>query len=277
MIHIITDTGSDITKEDALRLGIQVIPMIITIGEKEYKDGIDLNAQEFYEKLIESDELPKTSQINPYRFVEEFEKLNGEEALVILMSKELSGTYQSACLAAQDFPNVHIINSNNVAVGEKILVILAHDLIKQGKSAQEVVEIIEEKKNDVCLIALLDTLEYLKKGGRISSTTAFFGEMLSIKPVIEIRNGKVEMIGKARGSKNANNKLREFIAAYNGIDFSLPYELAYTGLSRVMLDKYIKDSQDLYGDKKLYVSQIGPTIGTHAGPGAIAVAFFKNK
>lgn len=277
MIHIITDSASDISQEDALRLGVKVLPMIITIGEKEYRDGIDLSAQEFYEKLIESDELPKTSQINPFRFVEEFEKLNGEEAIVILISKELSGTYQSASLAAQDFPNVHIINSNNVAIGEKLLVVLAHDLIKQGKSAQEIIDIIGEKKNDICLIALLDTLEYLKKGGRISSTTAFFGEMLSIKPVIEIRDGKVAMIGKARGSRNANNKLREFIANYNGIDFSLPYELAYTGLSTALLDKYIKDSQDLYGDKKIYISQIGPTIGTHVGPGAIAVAFFRNK
>ena len=226
MIHLITDSASDISQEDANRLGIKVLPMIITIDEKEYKDGIDITKQEFYEKLIECDELPKTSQINPYRFIDEFEKLKGEEAIVILMSKELSGTYQSACLASQDFPNVHVINSNNVAIGEKILVILAHDLIKQGKSAKEVVNIIEEKKNDVCLIALLDTLEYLKKGGRISSTTAFIGEVLSIKPVIEIRDGKVAMKGKARGSKNANNKLREFIASYNGIDFSLPYELA---------------------------------------------------
>lgn len=277
MIHIITDSASDISQEDALRLGVKVLPMIITIGEKEYRDGIDLSAQEFYEKLIESDELPKTSQINPFRFVEEFEKLNGEEAIVILISKELSGTYQSASLAAQDFPNVHIINSNNVAIGEKLLVVLAHDLIKQGKSVEEIIDIIEEKRNDICLIALLDTLEYLKKGGRISSTTAFFGEMLSIKPVIEIRDGKVAMIGKARGSRNANNKLREFIANYNGIDFSRPYELAYTGLSTALLDKYIKDSQDLYGDKKIYISQIGPTIGTHVGPGAIAVAFFRNK
>ena len=277
MIHLITDTASDISQEDANRLGIKVLPMIISIGDKEYKDGIDITKQEFYEKLIECDELPKTSQINPYRFIDEFEKLKGEEAIVILMSKELSGTYQSACLASQDFPNVHVINSNNVAIGEKILVILAHDLLKQGKSAKEVVNIIEEKKNDVCLIALLDTLEYLKKGGRISSTTAFIGEVLSIKPVIEIRDGKVAMKGKARGSKNANNKLREFIASYNGIDFSLPYELAYTGLSHEMLDKYIKDSHDLYGDRNLYISQIGPTIGTHIGPGAIGVAFFKNK
>ena len=133
MIHLITDTASDISQEDANRLGIKVLPMIITIDEKEYKDGIDITKQEFYEKLIKCDELPKTSQINPYRFIDEFEKLKGEEAIVILMSKELSGTYQSACLASQDFPNVHVINSNNVAIGEKILVILAHDLLKQGK------------------------------------------------------------------------------------------------------------------------------------------------
>ena len=145
MIHLITDSASDISQEDANRLGIKVLPMIISIGDKEYKDGIDITKQEFYEKLIECDELPKTSQINPYRFVEEFEKLKGEEAIVILMSKELSGTYQSACLASQDFPNVHVINSNNVAIGEKILVILAHDLLKQGKTLKEIKELIKNE------------------------------------------------------------------------------------------------------------------------------------
>ena len=131
-------------------------------------------------------------------------------------------------------------------------------------------------KRRLCVIALLDTLEYLKAGGRISRTAAIAGGLLNIKPVVSIVNGEVALIGKARGSKNGSNLLRELISARGGVDFRYPFRLGYTGLDDTMLQKYIADSADLWHTEAapLPVATIGGTIGTHAGPGAIAVAFF---
>lgn len=278
MIKLFADSASDMTKEEATKYGVEIIPLKVRFGNDEYIDGVTITPTEFFEKLIESDELPKTSQLTPYDFDEVFSKLDKEdEIIVITISSKLSGTYQNAKLMESEYPNIHVIDSNNVTVGEKVLVIRARELIDQGKDIKDIISILEEEKKNIRLVALLDTLKYLKKGGRISATTALIGEVLSIKPVVEIVDGKVVSTGKARGSKNGNNKLREAIAKYNGIDFSRPVELAYSGLSDAMLKKYVVDCKDIYGDRTLNYSIIGSVIGTHIGPGAIAVAFFNNK
>ena len=143
---------------------------------------------------------------------------------------------------------------------------------------QEIVASLEQSKKNIQLIALLDTLEYLKKGGRISKTVAFAGNVLSIKPVVGVVDGEVAMLGKARGSKHGNNLLAEHIQKVGGIDFSKPYFLGYTGLSDALIQKYIADSKALWNEdvEGLHVATVGGTIGTHVGPGAIAVAFFSN-
>lgn len=275
MIRIITDSASDLTKEEILEDNIDVIPLHITIGGKEYLDRVDITSEEFFKKLIENTELPKTSQATPISFINEFEKFPDDEIICITMSKKLSGTYQSACVAASDFDNVCVIDSENVTVGQKILVKLAARLIKEGKSFKEIVDTLNQKKENIKLIALLDTLEYLKKGGRISAVTAVIGTFLNVKPVVEIKKGEVKILGKARGSKMGNNKLREKIEEYGGIDFEMPFSLAYSGLDNSLLMKYIEDSKDVYPENTSFdITLIGSTIGTHVGPGAIAVAFF---
>lgn len=278
MLRIITDSASDVTKAEAEKLNVEVIPMVVRFGEKEYLDGVDLTSFQFFEKLIESREVPKTSQINAFCFQELFEKYKDDEIICITLSKKLSGTYQNACIAASDFPNVHVIDSENVTAGEKILVQLACRLRDENKGAKEIADTLNEEKKNIRLVALLDTLEYLKKGGRINAVTATIGGLLHVKPVVEILGGEVKLCGKAVGSLAGNNKLRQKIAKYDGVDFSMPVSLAYSGLSDALLKKYVKDSNDVYpADVAFEFTHIGSTIGTHIGPGAIAVAFFKNK
>lgn len=281
-IKIITDSASDISQDEAKKLGITVIPLTVSFGEEVYKDGVSLDHHGFYNKLIETDVFPKTSQIPPFEYEEYFRKAreNGDTVLCITLSSKLSGSYQSANIAADEVgEGVYILDSLNVTIGQRILILMALDLIAEGKGIEEIINILNEEKKNIHLIALLDTLEYLKKGGRISATVAAAGALLNIKPVISVQDGEVVFLGMARGSKNGNNKLVELVKKENGINFKKPLCLAYTGHSRELLDKYIEDSKALYEDFEiaggsLPVSTVGCTIGTHIGPGAIALAFF---
>lgn len=281
-VQIVIDSACDLPKRTADNLGLIYVPMRTIFDGKEYLDGIDIEPRQFYEKLIESDVLPTTSQVPPSDFEAAFESIvaQGDTAVCITVSSELSGTYQSAVIAAERFSGkVIVVDSRSVTIGEQLLVLRAVKLRDEGWSAWEMAEILNHEKQRIRLIALLDTLEYLKKGGRISSAAAIAGAILSIKPVLELVDGKIEMRGKARGSKNGNNKLMELVRSSNGINFEKPFMLAYSGLSDQLLQKYIEDSRELYEGKTEYlpVCCIGSTIGTHVGPGAIGVAFFENE
>lgn len=276
-VRIIVDSSVDIAER--FRQEVKVVPLTIHFGEEELIDGVTIDRQRFYERLVECDELPHTSQANPTAFQKVFEEVTqaGEEAVVITLSSELSGTCQSACLAAQDYDHIYVVDSKNAAIGSGILTEYAIECAKQGMGAKEIAEELERKKEDVCLIALLDTLEYLKKGGRISKTVAFAGGVLNIKPVVTIQDGKVEVIGKARGSRQGNNLLIEKIQESGGIDFDMPILLGYTGLSDALLKKYIEDSRDLWQEQaeSLDSTLVCSVIGTHVGPGVVAAAFFR--
>ncbi|MBP3888900.1 MAG: DegV family protein [Cellulosilyticum sp.] len=278
-VRIICDSASDITKEMAQKLNVTVLPLKTIFGTEEYLDGVNMSHQEFFEKLIETDELPTTSQIAPFDYETVFKEAieAGDTVVCITLSSKLSGCNQSAHIAAEEFEGkVFIVDSENVCIAEQILVEFAVRLRDEGKTAEEIVEILNVEKKNIRLIALLDTLEYLKKGGRISSAVALAGTLLSIKPVIGIENGEVVMLGKARGSKNGNNMLMSLVEKEGGINFDKPFNVAYSGLSDVSLQKYMRDSAKLYEGKvdEIPVRTIGSTIGTHAGPGAIAAAFF---
>ena len=276
-VRIIIDSSVDIA--DRFRQDVKIVPLTIHFGEEELIDGLTIDKQRFYERLVECDELPRTSQANPTAFQKVFEEVTqaGEEAVVITLSSELSGTFQSACLAVQDYDNIYVVDSKNAAIGSGILTEYAIACAKKGMSAREIAEELERKKEDVCLIALLDTLEYLKRGGRISKTVAFAGGVLNIKPVVTIQDGKVEVIGKARGSRQGNNLLVEKIQESDGIDFDMPILLGYTGLSDALLKKYMEDSRDLWQEQaeSLDSTLVCSVIGTHVGPGVVAAAFFR--
>ncbi len=277
-IRIITDSAADLPRP--CRPEVTVLPMAVTFGEEQFLDGVDLTHRQFYEKLIEGDALPTTSQINPAQFEEAFRQAvdAGENVVAILLSSKLSGTCQSARIAAEEFPGrVFVVDSENATIGEQILVLRALSLADQGLDAAAVAGRLEAEKQDIRLVALLDTLEYLKRGGRISPSVALVGGLLSVKPVIAVEHGEVVMLGKARGSKNGNNLLVQEIRKTSGVDFDRPYLLGYTGLEDSLLQKYIADSAALWTEHTdaLPIGTIGGTIGTHVGPGAVAVAFFQ--
>lgn len=276
-VRIIVDSSTDVSEK--YRDRVEAVPLTVRFGNKEYFDGVDLSKAEFYEKLVESDELPTTSQATPAMFEKIFAETAaaGESAVVITLSSKLSGTYQSAALAAEDYENIYVVDSLSVAIGAGVLAEFAVDLAGQGKSAREIAEILTKMREEVCVVALLDTLEYLKKGGRISKTVAFAGGVLNIKPVVTVQDGVVALIGKARGSRNGNNLLVEKIHQAGGVDFERPVLLGYTGLSSALLEKYVDDSKALWEGhvEKLDGCLLCSVIGTHVGPGAVAVAFFK--
>ncbi len=275
--QIIVDSTSDLIPE--LKEKVTVVPLSVFFGDQEFIDGVTISHTEFYEKLIETDTLPTTSQASPAGFADAFEKVKaaGDEAVVITVSAKLSGTYQSAMIAAGDFDNIYVVDSGSVTIGCSILVERALALAEAGLSAKEIAEALNGEKHNIVVIALLDTLEYLKKGGRISGAAAFAGGVLNIKPVVSVLDGEIVTLGKARGSKQGNNLLVQEIEKAGGVDFEKPVLLGYTGLSDALLLKYIEDSKALWEDnaKALNYTSIGSVIGTHAGPGAIAVAFFK--
>ena len=277
-VRIIIDSTVDI--DPKLKNRFTIVPLTVHFGDEEYLDGITINHKQFYEKLIESDILPTTSQAPPIAFAEVFEQVAaaGDTAVVITIASQLSGTFQSALVAAQDYEGkIFVVDSRTAAIGSGILAELALNLARGGASAAEIFDKLLVMRDRICLVALLDTLEYLKKGGRISKTAAFAGSMLSIKPVISIKDGVIHTLGKARGSKQGNNLLITEIHNTGGVDFDLPLLLGYTGLSDAMLNKYIEDSASIWQGNvdELTTTAIGSVIGTHAGPGAVAVAFFK--
>ena len=286
-VRIITDSASDISQELAKELNITVLPLKVRFGEEEFLDGVTLSNRQFYERLIETDEIPKTSQITPFEYRNHFEKAvkAGEQVICFTLSSGVSGSYQSACVAAQEFEgDVFVVDTQQFCISEAIIVERAVQMRDSGMDAAAVFEAIEVEKKDAHVLAIFNTLEYLKLGGRISAAAAFAGGLLSLKPVLTIEDGVVKILGKARGSRNGNNMLTEFAEKLGGIDFERPFCFGYTGFSDETLKKYIHDSARLYEDKidvnnpdKFRIHKVGATIGTYAGPGAIAVAFFAAK
>ena len=275
--RIIVDSTADLMPEYKER--VHTVPLTVNFGTEEYIDGVTIEHKTFYEKLIESDVLPTTSQATPDAFMKEFDKVKeaGEAAVVITLASKFSGTYQSATIAAEDYENIYIVDSSSAAMGSGILVELAFRLLDEGKGAEEIAAILEEEKKKIVVVALVDTLEYLKKGGRISKAVAFAGGVLNINPVLSVIDGEINMLGKACGSKMGNNLLVQEIDKAGGIDFSKPVLLGYSGISDALLKKYIEDSRHIWEgnlDEVRYTT-VGSVIGTHAGPGAVVVAFFE--
>ena len=279
-VRIIVDSTADINEQ--IRHRLAVVPLTVHFGDEEFVDGVTITHKEFYEKLVETDVLPTTSQATPAAFEEVFSSVAaaGESAVVLTISSNLSGTYQSAMIAAQEYPGqIFVVDSQSAAIGAGVLAELALQLADSGMEAEQIAQRMEQERENVRVIAMLDTLEYLKRGGRISKAVAFAGGILSIKPVVSIQDGQIHILGKARGSKQGNNLLVAEIQKAGGLDFSKPVLLGYTGLSDVLLQKYIEDSKALWeqGARELYSTIIGSVIGTHAGPGAVAVAFFRKQ
>lgn len=279
-IRIITDSASDMSPAE--HPALRVLPLSVTFGTDVYMDGVDIDHQRFYEMLVERDELPKTGQVNPYAFSQAIAETReaGDEAVIITVGAKLSGTNQSARTALAEAPggDVFVVDSNNVTLGERVLVEYALRLVDEGRSAAQIAAAVEAVRDRVVVIGLLETLEYLVRGGRLSAAAGAVGTLLNVKPVVAAEDGLIVQLGKARGSKNGRNLLNQKVEKAGGVDFSMPLALGYTGLSDAVLKKYIEDSAALWAghtEYELPIHTIGATIGTHVGPGAVAVAFFR--
>ena len=273
--RIITDSASDIANFPNPNL--TVLPMTVAFGNTVYHDGVDLTHERFYDLLVESDELPSTGAVSPGVFAQAYDEAQaaGEDVVVVTLSSKVSATWQSARIAAEGRDGVHVVDSLSSCIGERVLVEYALMLAERGLPAADIAARLERARSRVHMLALLDTLEYLRRGGRIGSAAASAGALLALKPVVTMTDGEVELLGKARGSKNARNLLVELVGEHP-IDFAMPFCLAYTAGGEAMLKKYVRDSSDLWEGivDALPICSVGATIGTHAGPGAIAVAYF---
>ena len=271
-VKIIVDSTTDMIPAVAERVGI--VPLTVHFGQQEYISGVDIDNQMFYEMLVESKDLPTTSQPTPFAFAKAYEEAvsAGHEVVCITCSGKLSGTNQSANIAADDFDGkVTVVDSNTITLSMGLLAQYALTLADQGLSAAQIAAALEQKKDKVRLLALVDTLEYLKKGGRVSPTVAFAGGLLNIKPLITVADGVIQVLGKARGSKQGNSLLDQE-ARKQGIDLTMPMMVGYTGTDDTLLRKFQEEGSDFW--KSAPTSQVGSVVGTHAGPGAVALAYF---
>lgn len=274
-VRILVDSTANLPPE--LEKQVRMVPLTVHFGDTEYLDGVTITPQAFYKKLAAGGELPRTSQASPYRFSEAFEEAveAGDTVVAVILSSALSGTYQSAVIAAAEYPGkVFVVDSRNVAIGTGVQVAYAFRLLAQGLEAEAIAAALTEARERVQLMAVVDTLEYLHKGGRVSKAVAIAGGMLAIKPIIGVtREGKIEMVAKARGNRQANAKMNSRAEELE-IDFSMPVMIGYTGTGKELMEKYIAESGAFLGEHPYSTSIVSAVVGTHAGPNAVALAFF---
>ena len=279
-VKFIIDSASDVLPGECKKLGAVHVPLTVRFGDKEFADAVDLSHKKFYKMLTSGkEEHPTTSQVTPAAWAEAMEEAtkDGDTAVVITISSRLSGTYQSACIAAADFEGkVFVVDSMTATIGERLLLQYGMHLASEGLDAATVAAKLDEVKDKVRIFARLDTLEYLKKGGRISAATAVVGTMLNIKPIIAVQDGVVANVAKARGPKAADKQLRDLVAKSGGIDFSKPLCAAYSGSEDDNLKVFLSASTEMLCDTEAPVATVGCVIGAHVGPGAVAIAYFQN-
>lgn len=273
-VRIVVDSTADLVPE--LRKKVDTVPLTVHFGKEEYLDGVTISSEKFYKKLTTVQELPSTSQATPFAFGEVFEKLveKGHTVVALIVSSGLSGTYQSAVIAASDYPGkVFVVDTKQIAISSGIMVTYAMELAEQGMEAEAIARDLTAIRDKVKLMAVVDTLEYLQRGGRVSKTVAIAGGLLAIKPIIGITDGKIEMMGKARGNRQANAMMNK-MALEMGIDFSRPFMVGYTGTSDALLQRYLAESAEFFGGQQVPSCIVSAVVGTHAGPNAVALAFF---
>ena len=279
-VKFIIDSASDVMPNECKKLGVIHVPLTVCFGDKVYADAVEMNHKKFYKMLTSGKEAhPTTSQISPAAWADAMEEVvkNGDTAVVITISSKLSGTYQSACIAAEDYEGkVFVVDSMSATIGERLLLELGIRLAHEGLDAATIAARLDQAKNSIRIFARVDTLEYLRKGGRIGAATAVVGTMLNIKPIIAVQDGVVASVGKARGPKQADKTLRDMVAKTGGIDFSKPICAAYSGLEDDNLKTFLADSKEMLCNTHIPIAVVGSVIGAHVGPGAVAIGYFEN-
>ena len=274
---IITDSASDITEKEAEEMDIRLVWLKTKFSDGDFPMKTEKDFCRFFDKLAEEKDLPMTSQPSPEEYLEFFEeaKSKGEEVLVLTLSSGLSGTINAANLAKQmsEYDKIWIIDSEQAIITQRFLVQKAAELRKEGKNTEDIVKILEDLKKRVTVCGMLDTLTYLRKGGRIPAALAVVGNMLHIKPVIELKDKTLTMLGKARGRSGGMKYLWKEFESYD-IDREEPVYFGYTS-DREIGEKFMMDTVEKYGLKNYKLYPVGGIIGTHVGPACVAISFVK--
>ncbi|CVI68775.1 DegV domain-containing protein [Clostridiales bacterium CHKCI001] len=275
MIQIVTDSASDITLKQAEEMNVQIVPLTILFEDGVCPQETDEDFQIFYERLMKENGLPKTSQPTPNKYLEIFRlaKAVGDEVLVITLSGGLSGTVQSARLAKDlaEYERIEIIDSKQAILTQRMLVEYAVRLRDQGRTLDEITELVLKQREKLTVFGMLDTLTYLKKGGRIPASMALLGNLLRIKPVIILKNSVLEQLGKARGRKDGLKMLCAQME-HAEIDLSFPVYFGYT-LDPKPTKQFQAEMEQKFQLKNTKLYPVGGVIGTHVGPNCVAVAF----
>lgn len=274
-IRIVTDSTADLPAEIREALGVIMVPLKVHIGNETYLDGVELRPDEFYQKLKEASVLPTTSQPSPNDFLQTYQKLAAEShepILSIHLSSKLSGTYQSALLAQslmEEQADISIVDSGTASYGMGLLVEAAAEAARQGKSKDEIVALIRDLRKETTLLFLVDTLEYLHKGGRIGKAAAVIGSLLNIKPILSIdEEGEVFSMDKARGKKRALARIVELLKERYAGPVRVTVAYAGTPENAEELSALIRGHLEVAA---LNYTTIGPVIGAHVGGGAVGV------
>ena len=275
-IRIVIDSTSDVTDEIIEKYNLKVVPLTVNFEKQSYLDKIELSSKDFFEKLAAADKLPTTTLVSPGAFVEAFSEilLEGDKVLGLFVASEFSGTYDSARMARNMIgsDDIHIIDTRSVCLGSFALILEAIELVQQNKTIEEIVEILNRLKEKIVVVAALDTLKYLEKGGRLSKGQAVVGSLLNIKPIVAIKDGEIKVIEKLRG-KNKTVKLFDEWIEKNNYDLSDKTVLLFHGNAYDQLKLLRETIEDKYKIKNIIENEIGPVIGTHSGPGVLGMGF----
>lgn len=276
-LKILADSVSDIPKAIRTQLDIEIVPLEVNFSDGSFKDQIELDSETFFKKLRDTDEVPTTSQVNPGEFIKVFEKhiKAGDEVLLITLSSKLSGTYNAAVTAAgflEAEDKIHIIDSASVSLGYGLMVVEAAELLQEGYEKDEILKRVRARIDGIENIFIFDTLTYLYKGGRLSASEAVVGGLLNIKPILTVENGLLKPVDKVRGRKKTIqwvvDRMRE-----SGLDFTRKRVALYHGDDYEYMMTFKKRLEEELGVKEWIIGEVGPVVGTHSGPGCIAISY----
>ncbi len=272
-VRIVTDSAADIPRETAIKLGISIVPLTVVFGKKVYRDGVDLTSDEFFHKVTHSKEFPKTAHPTVASFTETYRSIAGKGDIIISihLAQKFSGTCQAAMLARDamtDYCQVEIVDSKTVSMGLGLIVISAARAIRDGATFSEVLELVNRNVSKIRLVAFFQTLEYLHRGGRIGKAKTMMSSLLHVKPMIVVRDGEVHPFGLARTKAGAIKRLYEFASSLPNIkDLSVMY-----GANLEDVDTLLQMLDTFFPKQHILVAQGGTTLGTHTGPGTMAIA-----
>ena len=273
MVQIIADSSTLYTIDEAQKAGFESVPLCVTIGDLEGRD-LQVDMKDFYGRIRQG-QIPMSSQPPIGDVVDMFEKYPDDEIINISMADGLSGTYQSATIAADGLENkIHVIDTTAVSLGQRILLEYGLSLSKFGASATEIADELERKKQDIRIFGAVETLEYLIKGGRLSKAAGTIGSVLGIRPVLYLSEGGLAVAGKARGVKAAITMTHNLIAEV-GVDYSMPYAVGYTGNNAEVVEPFLNAANSAWYGQSVPAFQVGSTVGSHTGPGLFLAAFFQ--